>query len=218
MVMVRTTLRTAAAKDRAAVSVPSWVLMREQSVIVGLGILFLFGVAVGAAVVSRLDTNWLESMLRILTGFVTERQHQSAPETFLSAFIPMLGFMAVVTICGFCAIATPLISAVPWFRGLGFGLMATALLVKYGNSILGYLCFLILPNLIWSTVLLLMACRDALRLSISFWNAMKQGQRGERIRADLFVARMLIYGILLAGGAAVETYLFRLLASVLTPS
>ena len=53
MFMIRTNFRRRARKQ--GTEVPWWILLREQSALVVFGMLFLLGVAAGAAVIS-----WLE--------------------------------------------------------------------------------------------------------------------------------------------------------------
>lgn len=216
--MIRTNLRAnfrrSAGRERGQPeAVPAWILLREQLSVLVFGALFLLGVGLGATVISWLDADTAKSLSLILGGFVEGRGSQPLATTFLSALTPNIGMLTLLLLCGFCAISAPLVALVPWFKGLGFGLTASAMLSGYGMDALGYLGVLVLPNLIWSTVILLLGCRDALRMSLSFWNAMKPAvQRGAVIHPGTFCARCILYAVLLAVGAMAEAYSFLLLA------
>jgi hypothetical protein len=195
------------------------VLLGRQGGVIFYGVLFLMGVALGAAVVSWLDAGTADNLLTILGGFVSQRRQQSPTATFFSALGPNLGALCILLASGFCAISAPVIFMVPCFKGMGFGLMAAAMFVRYGMSATRYLTVLVMPNLIWSTVVLLFCCRDAMQMSLSFWNVMKPQQRGGiLVRPGRFCARVMVYALLLAAGAAVEANLFGLFGVALALS
>lgn len=202
-------LRPPSGREKAPPGVRARALLKRQGGVIFYGILFLTGVALGSAVVAWLDVNTADNLLTILGGFVAQRRQQSLAATFLSALSPNLGALCVLLVSGFCAVSAPAIFMVPCFKGMGFGLTAAAMFVRYGLNAARYLAVLVMPNLVWSTLVLLFCCRDAMQMSLSFWNAMKPQQRGGIfIQPGRFCAHVVLYAILLAAGAALEANLF----------
>jgi hypothetical protein len=195
-----------------------WATLREQGAVLGFGALFVFGVACGAGVVTWLKTDAADELMVILGGFARMRQAQELSSTFLSALGLNLALLVVLFLCGFCAISLPVILVLPWFKGLGFGLSASALLASRGMSAMGYLGVLIMPNMIWSTMVLLLGCRDAMRLSRVIWCSIQPGQaRGSNeVYSGSYCARFVMYAMMMAAGAALEAYLFLLFGARLS--
>ena len=55
----------------------------------------------------------------------------------------------------------------PLFKGLGYGFSIGMLYAQYGASAIRYVAFLLLPTMFLSTLLLILASRTSLRLSVS---------------------------------------------------
>lgn len=122
---------------------------------------------------------------------------------------PMQFFGLFCCSAGFCAVSAPLILLVILLKGMGYGLLASALLGQYGASALRYLAISILPNLLVSGIALLFCCQESYRMSRSIWQMMQPQVRGsgEGSTAGEYGAKMILYGIFLCLGAALEAYL-----------
>ena len=177
--------------------------------IIFYGIMFLLGVAIGSVAARWLDPQTSEKLAEVLGGFVSSRGSQSLITTFISSLTPNTFILGVLLISGFCVISAPIIIAAPCFKGMGFGLMSTAMIICYGSDAVKYLAVLILPNTVLSTFIILFACRDSMKMSLSLMNAVKPQQRGgDAVMPGQFCAKMMLYFILLLAGAALEAYLF----------
>ena len=191
--MIRTNLSQ---QHSHTIAAPHGGFFRDQSGIILFGGLFLLGVALGSCVVAWLDVASAENLLVILNGFI-------------GALIPNAVLLGLLALCGFCAVSAPIIVLIPWFKGLGFGLMASSMLVRYGMPAISYLAALVLPNLVLSGVVLLFASRDTMRMSLSFWRSMNPAHRtGPALPPGVFAARCIFYALFIAAGAAVEAYSF----------
>jgi hypothetical protein len=182
-----------------------------------LALIFLGGVTAGSAVVAWLDDTSLQRLLTLLSGFINGRMEQGDIATFFSALGSNLVLLTLLFILGFCAISAPLILLVPFFKGLGFGLSAGVIAAHYGISAAGYIGVLMLPNTVFSALVILSACQDALKLSRTFLNVLRPPQRGQQPYAPgRYCARFFMYVLLLCAGAALETYLYILFGSALS--
>lgn len=192
--------------------------IQENLSLIAFGGFFLGGVFLGALVVSWLGSDAAESLTAIMGNFLQSRQQQDLTQTFLSAFSSSALLLLLLFFCGFCAIGAPLIFAVPLFKGLGFGLTAGTVFAAYGIDALWYVAILILPNLLISSIVLLLACRQAFRMSRKIWTQMTAGgapRTAPAVSMGPFLGRFLIYLILIGAGAVVESILYRLFSSSL---
>jgi|GEM_PF-7016080 len=168
-----------------------------------LGLLFLAGVAAGASVSAHLEGETRIFAQAIAKNFFQLRPEQSMRELFFHAFLPDVALFAIIFFCGFCAVAAPLLLFLPFFKGLGFGAVCAFLLRESGFSSVKVIAFSVFPGVIWSAILLLLACRDAQRLSAGFYAA---ATRGTAVSTDRFCAMMLLYLLLLALGCALQAW------------
>lgn len=193
--------------------------IQENLSLIAFGGLFLGGVFLGALAVSWLGPEAAQDLMTIMGNFFESRQQQNLTQTFLSAFSAPAFLLILLFFCGFCAISAPVIAAVPVFKGLGFGLTAGSVFAAYGIDAFWYVAILLLPNLLISSVILILACRQAFRLSRKIWVQITAGggTRSPSVSLGPVVGRFLIYLILLGAGAAVESLLYQLFSSSLLP-
>lgn len=170
---------------------------------------FLLGIFFGSTASGFLDLSSYSGLSEIMTRFLLQRQLQPMAATFVSALLPNAVFWVILLLCGFCAVSAPLILLVILLKGMGYGLLASALLGQYGASALRYLAISILPNLLVSGIALLFCCQESYRMSRSIWQMMQPQVRGsgEGSTAGEYGAKMILYGIFLCLGAALEAYL-----------
>lgn len=175
------------------------------------GIMFLTGVLIGAVMSVWLGIGNFEGVISILKQFIVRRETQSLMQTFCSALTPNAIAWFILLICGFCAVSAPLIALIPCAKGMGYGVLACGLLTCYPDSALRYLCVFLLPNLMISTVTIMFCCCDAMQLSQYFWQSIVPQQRGAvTVSPALFCGKMVLYGIFLTAGAALEAYSYML--------
>jgi hypothetical protein len=110
----------------------------------------------------------MESLKIVLGGYIERRQTQAfvniATSTFCSIFLSLL----LLFFCGFCTISQPIIFAVPFFKGLGYGFSIGTLYAQHGVSVIRYVACLIVPVMFFSAMLLIIACRASLLLSVTY--------------------------------------------------
>ncbi len=171
------------------------------------GVMFLIGVVAGTAASVWLGIGRLDGVTDILKQFILSRESQPMMQTFFSALTPNAVAWFILLICGFCAVSAPIIALTPCVKGMGYGVLASGLLACYPDSAMRYIFVFLLPNLMISTVTIMFCCCDAMQLSQYFWQSVAVQQRGSTgISPGLFCGKMVLYGIFLIAGAALEAY------------
>ena len=140
-----------------------------------LGALFLAGMALGAMLLRGAGPETLRLLEQVVGGFIDRRTTAGMSENFASAFTASMLFVGAVFVLGFCAIAQPVIAAAPLVRGLGFGFSAAMLYMSYGTQAIGVVGVLMLPGMLLSTLAVIICCRQALRLSGTFFAHIRPG-------------------------------------------
>jgi hypothetical protein len=128
-----------------------------------LGALFLGGAFCGSGLYRTMEEKTANTLLYLLSGDAGGQPFSFA-SVFQSVLAVNLGLLAVLFLCGFCAISQPVILLLPFAKGLGFGLVAAA------NSALlspfsAFFWLKFLPGAFLSAALLLVCARQSLELS-----------------------------------------------------
>jgi len=148
---------------------------KKNNVLLALGALFVAGMILGAMMLRGAGYETVGLLERVVGGFIARRAQSGLYENVISAFGSSMLFVVAVFVSGFCAIAQPVIVLAPFIRGLGFGFSAASLYARYGASAAGIVGVLMLPGMLISTVAILICCKQALRLSGTFFTTMHRG-------------------------------------------
>jgi hypothetical protein len=178
---------------------------RKNTLLLVLAGIFLLGVALGALAFRAAGGDTAASLARLLEIFKQNRAEQGLftnAAAMLTASVAYLGFLLV---CGFCAVSQPAILAAPAFRGLGFGFSAASLYAAHGLSAVSYIAVTILPDMLVSSLAILLCSREALRLSGSFWRMMWGGQGNYPLR--IYLGRFAACAVLCAISAVLAAVL-----------
>ena len=164
-----------------------------------LGLCFLAGLLIGTLLVSRSGPDTRAALQVILGGYVERRQTLAFASIAASTFCSTFAALAVLFFCGFCTIAQIIIFAVPLFKGLGYGFSIGMLYAQYGTSAVRYVAFLLLPTMFLSTLLLILASRSSLRLSVTLLRSalVAPDENGSRRIKRYCVKYMIFIGICL---------------------
>lgn len=182
--------------------------VRMHMTLATFAVVFLLGILFGSVAPGFLDLKSYSGFSQIVSNFLIQRQTQPMATTFVSALVPNAIFWVILLLCGFCAVSLPLILLIILLKGMGYGLLASTVIGQYGAAALQYLTISVLPNLLISGIALLFCCQESYRMSKSIWQMMQPQVRGsgEGSTAGEYGAKMILYGIFLCLGAAVEAY------------
>lgn len=181
---------------------------KKNHTVLGLGVLFLAGVAVGCMLLFYADSEIVTLLNRMVGEFVENRMDQSLPENFISASWSSLSFVLGLFLCGFSAISQPLEILTPFFRGLGFGFSVSSLYAAQGMAAAGFVALFMLPGMLISTVAILFCARESLRMSGSFFSCIR-GDRDAGVGSmRLYVARYMVAAAACLVAAFLEAVLY----------
>ncbi|MDR2908423.1 MAG: hypothetical protein LBU86_00870 [Oscillospiraceae bacterium] len=152
---------------------------KKNRTVIALGGIFIIGVIIGCLLLRNAGGDALSLVEKMLGNQAAARRGYSLYENFLSALSSSMIFAGALFVCGFCAIAQPVIAAAPLIRGLGFGFCVSSLYSRYGSSAIGFVGVLLLPGMLFSTMGVLIGCKEALRLSGGILRAILTGASSE---------------------------------------
>ena len=159
-----------------------------------LALLFLTGMLAGTLLVGRSGPDTLAALKVILGGYVERRQTLSFASVAASTFGSAFAALAILFFCGFCTIAQLIIFAVPLFKGLGYGFSIGMLYAQYGAPAVRYVGFLLLPAIFFSTVLILLAGRASLKLSLTLLRtSLSASEENNSWRIKRYCVKYLIF-------------------------
>lgn len=186
---------------------------RKNHVLLILGALFLSGALLGTVLVGTAGGETIEMLLRVVNGFIENRRGQTLLQNIFSASASSLTFVAILFVCGFCAISQPVTLLLPFIRGLGFGFSAGSLYARYGSAATGFVSLFILPDMLISSVAILLCCKESLRLSGNFFRMAAGGARDEAYPIRIYVGRYIAAAILCVFSAFIESVLYFVFAN-----
>lgn len=166
--------------------------------------LFLAGILGGALVLRSASGETSQSLSFLVGQFTQQRGVQTFSGTLLSSFTATALMLGVLFVCGFCAVAQPLIVLVPLFRGLGYGYQAGYIYAQNGFLGMGYTALILLPNIVFSTVLILFACSEAFEMSNACYRAARGGDSGSAVNLRTYCLRFILFFVLALAVAALD--------------
>ena len=167
-----------------------------------LGLLFLLGIFLGA-----LMYRYMDERMRMTLQLIFQSGIEQTDGTFgFSIFFSDAVLLAVVFFCGFCAIAQPVIFAIPVFKGLGNGLVLGNLYAVWGFAAVPYICVKLLPHYLVYTIILISACREAYFLSRRISGQIRGGS-GPPLRITAYIIKFLWYMLVTFIVCMISSYL-----------
>ena len=173
--------------------------------------LFFVGMAYGALVVGFGDDKMLHSLSFMTKGYMNNRAEQSMAITFFNSLWSTGCFILALFLLGFSSVSIPAIVILPFFKGLGLGTSLGYLYITYALKGIAFSAAVILPAAIFSTFAMILASREAFKLSLLFLAAFVprlQGGLSPRV-IKLYCAKFLVLsGIILVSAVIDSTVTF----------
>lgn len=176
------------------------------------GAFMICGIAVGVILLTTVDQSYKQQLLDVVGGYVTHRSGQSFAATVGSACTMNILLVMLLMFCGYCSVSLPLIGCIAAFKGLGYGVSTAMVYSIYGIQALPYVNLLILPNALFSSLVIINSCREATLNASGQWGRAEQSR--EQIKDFNFKIFRNIVILLLAG--LLEALLFFTIGRFLT--
>lgn len=142
--------------------------MKKNKLTAVMTALFFAGMAYGALVVGFGDDKMLHSLSFMTKGYMNSRVEQSMAVTFLHSLCSSGCFVLALFLLGFSSVSIPAIVILPFFKGLGLGTSLGYLYITYALKGIAFSAAIILPAAIFSTFAIILASREAFKLSLLF--------------------------------------------------
>lgn len=187
---------------------------RRNTLTTVLAVLFLAGVAYGAVLVDYLDADTVAALDSITQGFLLGR----VGESFWSICLHSLGAGMLLTgavfLCGFSAVGQPFALFFLLFRGVGLGMSMGYFYSQMGGNGILLAMGMLLPSGALGGYAILLACREALKLSGLFFRAMTAGVLMPVRTLRMYGVKLLILTGMLAVAALLDGACAKLFAGL----
>lgn len=131
-------------------------------------ILFLLGLAVGAAGSRGVDANLGQKLDFLFITNIEARLHMAAFEIFLSCFVSYFLFILASFLCALSAWGFSAIPLLAVFKGFSVGLSSAVIFAFYKVSGIGFYILIILPGTVLFLFTLVYYAKASFRLSMRF--------------------------------------------------
>ncbi len=138
--------------------------LRSEKLFFALLLMSMLGVIYGV-LLSKQNAAALSPLSFLTEGFVAARCSGGFFALFFRSFSTAALLLFATFWLGLSAVSQPIIFLLPLFRGLGIGISMGYLTSQYKAQGIAFGAVLLLPYAILSTFLLLLSCREAIRLS-----------------------------------------------------
>lgn len=167
---------------------------RQNLPLLVLAGLFIAGAVSGSGLYRTIGEDTSNTLMFLLSGSVDAPFHFFAD--WGAVLLSNLFVVAILFLCGFCAISQPVILLLPFVKGLGFGLVAAynmALLTPY--SAFFWLRFL--PGAFLATALILLCAKQSLALSVFvFRSVFIEQPKAQRVLPRAYAAQYVFLTVL----------------------
>lgn len=171
----------------------------------GLMIIFLMGMLYGAAFSSQGEQGLLRALALVRDVDLLQNESSGMLQMFLSSLASSGIFLGVLFLSGLCMVGQPVAWLTPFVRGLGIGSYMGYLYLEYGRQGILYSSLLILPSVLLTTMVVVLASREAIRLSNrTFLSFIKESQPAQKKLLIRYIQKFVILLLLLAVAALVD--------------
>ena len=175
-----------------------------------LAVILIFGVFCGAIVAKNMSDENTAKLHELFSNFIVLNNSdsflKSASETIISSMLlPCIVSFLGVSILGFF-----IIPVVPFFHGLGLGLICSYLYSTFGAKGIGYCAFAFLPGNVLQCLVLIFFCRECMAMSYSMFSlgrgTIQLGQFDMHNELKLYVTRILVFALMMFASALINVF------------
>jgi len=198
--------------ETASIVKRRYILSKSDTILVIFSVVLLIGVLAGATTVKNIDEGTFEVFSSIFLKSQNHRVEMGIGKAFLSVFMSQTAVLMILFTAGFCAIGFPIIPIIPFLKGLNFGAVSAYLYLTHGIGAVKYIVLGIFPEMLISSVIVTLGCRESLKLSLSYFLTVCKGIRDDEIKykTGYYCARYLVMFLATAVSALAEALLLQI--------
>ena len=140
-----------------------------------MGLALVLGMCVGALLMRSNAFINVTDIKNMVNQFITQRSTQSFFVTLLYSFSTSLPILLVAYCCGLFAFGAPVAVLLPFYKGLGLGVISGYLYAHFGMQGVAFSTLIVLPSGFFSSLIYLAACREAFLLSTKLFRVFRDG-------------------------------------------
>jgi hypothetical protein len=177
----------------------------SYAAVIVLAMLFMLGIAGGAVIGGIRGSHPL--LAALTNSYITLRVGQDFLTRVVSSFTPAILFLLVTFLLGFDSILSFAIPFVLIYRGLGVGTALAAIYAGMGVRGIGAAALLVIPFAVFSGLVLIVACREAMRMSLAIFrvSASATGQYAP-VDYGLYISKFILLAALMLTAAFADGF------------
>lgn len=189
----------------------------RQKAMERLVILILIGLLIGVILMFRAPESGAWNSRFWNHGFAESLCERNVLSVFANALLPTALLLGACLVMGFCAVGQPGVLLVLLWRGMALGIAVAGTYRMQGMRGLPTVMFLQLPHALVTSLILVLAAREALRFSNQFWRFAwtERVEDGLRSQLKLYFLKFLVLLLILSGSAIVDSILTYCLTDML---
>ena len=142
--------------------------IEQNSFFIFIAGIMLGGVLIGTLAFCGMNEISVSKISFISQGFIGSRAEKGFVEILIDSFLSSTGQLLVVFVLGFWAVSQPLEVLIPFLKGLGLGASLAQIYSSIGIKGFLIILLLIIPYALISVFALIIAIREAIKLSNIF--------------------------------------------------
>lgn len=135
------------------------------------GIVFILGIYIGKTCLNLFEIGDNSSLGVLLSPLKTLYKNPNSQNSIVIFGLEIL-LVSIIFICGFCAIAQPIVLFVLFYQGLGYGLMAGYLFITEQKSVILYIILVLAPKMFIGAIILFLASKDSIKYSMNYFSVL----------------------------------------------
>lgn len=188
--------------------------LSKYNIIIILTALFISGLMIGVYIFKDDNALVQNSIAQIFTRFYTQRSTQGLLATFSHSMLINMIFLASSFTFGMCCIGVPAICALPFIRGISFGVIAGHMYSSYGLDGVGHFMLTILPGAVLAVTLLLISCNESYKTAMDL---LRMVTKGSTVSTGIIKRYLSVYLFIIgftALASIIDMFLVRVFSSL----
>ncbi len=188
-------------------------VLRENTDIILPIVFYLCGLIIGSYFFKKLQNTFLSEVMKDI--FLVEKT--SFESMIINNFCLYFSIFAVTVILGMCLIGFPFLNIIPLAMGIEIGLKISYYYVNYSTKGIGYALLMIIPQVSALVTIIGFTIKKSITLSKSIYSlTANKTDIAEEINLKLYLKSFVIYSLIIALTAVINTLLHYLLGSIIS--
>lgn len=169
--------------------------------------IFAAGMIIGAGMLRNNTADFASNFTEIFDSYTKTRATQKIYTVFFNSLMIHLLFLIIAFVGGFSCIGLPIITILPFLKGIGTGMVAGYLFTNFAMSGIGYYLLTILPGAVIGNSTMLLACNCSNFASIDLLSVITGKHPADILLIQNYIKKYMILLVLSSFAALTDTIL-----------